>query len=158
MDLNELYKYAQYLGIENIINENTIYKQFNKPSGGETKRILILKSFMPILEDKSKIKYIFNDEITAGLDEDNWFRVRNLIELLQEKGIKFITIDHHPSFICYNKYQVNKRERQVEIKNIEIEESFESFLFSLFNEEDKSNKETSRTEIDVWIDEEFEIV
>ena len=158
MDLNELYKYAEYLGIENIINENTIYNQFNKPSGGETKRILILKSFMPILENKSKIKYIFNDEITAGLDEDNWLRVRNLIELLQEKGIKFITIDHHPSFVCHNKYQVNKREIQVEIKNIEMEESFESFLFSLFNEEDKSNKETSRTEIDVWIDEEFEIV
>lgn len=158
MDLNKLYEYAKYLGIENIINEKTIYKQFNKPSGGETKRILILKSFMPILEGKSKVKYIFNDEITAGLDEENWLRVRTLIELLEEKGIKFVTIDHHPSFVCYKKYQVNKREREVKIKNVEMKKSFGSFVFSLFDKEDESNKEESRSEIDVWIDEEFEIV
>ena len=60
--------------------------------------------------------------------------------------------------MCYKKYQVNKREREVKIKNVEMKKSFGSFVFSLFDKEDESNKEESKSEIDVWIDEEFEMV
>ena len=93
---NSIYHWAKILKLEKIINENTINKPFSKPSGGETKRIIILQKLLPILLNYKTIKIIFCDEITAGLDIENQTIIRNLIEILKNKyRIKIVNIDHH---------------------------------------------------------------
>lgn len=93
---NCIFQWAKVLKLEGIINENTINKPFNKPSGGETKRIIILQKLLPILLHFKTVKVIFCDEITAGLDEENQQIIRNLLEILKTKyGIKIVNIDHH---------------------------------------------------------------
>jgi len=95
MNVNMLLYYALQLNIDNIINSDTIHELFIEPSGGEEKRIMILRALLPLLLSASTVKIIFNDEITSGLDIDNWRNVRGIIEELKIDGIKFVTIDHH---------------------------------------------------------------
>lgn len=93
---NEIFKWADFLKIGNIINKSTINQSFESPSGGEEKRIIILQKVLPILFEQSDIKVIFADEITAGLDNNNHLIVRSLIEKLKnEFGIVIVNIDHH---------------------------------------------------------------
>lgn len=95
MDVTMLLHYAKIMGIDNLINVATVRSPFEKPSGGEEKRIMILRALLPLLLDVSNVKIIFNDEITAGLDDDSWHHVRDIIDILKAKNVKFITIDHH---------------------------------------------------------------
>jgi ABC-type transport system involved in cytochrome bd biosynthesis fused ATPase/permease subunit len=91
-----IYKYANELCIDNIINMDTINEIFKSPSGGEEKRIMILRTFLPIILDQKNIKIVFCDEITAGLDDENWIIIRSMFEKLKkDKAIIFINIDHH---------------------------------------------------------------
>jgi len=90
-----LFNLAEMLGINNIINETTLYHPFVKPSCGEEKRILFLRGILPIFQDVSDIKVLFCDEITAGLDDENWQRVRKVIDMIKRKNISIISIDHH---------------------------------------------------------------
>lgn len=90
-----LLRYAQMLKIDNIINVHTLNKQFIRPSGGEEKRIMILRTLMPVILGE-QVKVVFNDEITAGLDYECWLCVRALVGEIKQRGVKFITIDHHP--------------------------------------------------------------
>jgi ABC-type multidrug transport system ATPase subunit len=91
----DLCHYADMIGIGNLINHNTLDKTFDCPSGGEEKRILSLQAFLPILLGDDKVKVIFCDEITAGLDPKNFEKFRDLVQILKDKGIRFITIEHH---------------------------------------------------------------
>ena len=89
-------KWAEYLQITSIINKNTLEKSFNTPSGGEKKRINILRMLLPIFTYQSHIKLLFLDEITAGLDDDTHDIVRKLMDKLKnEFNIMVINIDHH---------------------------------------------------------------
>lgn len=97
--VNELLEFAKSIDIDNIINANTLNTAFIKPSGGEKKRIMILRSLLPVLLNMSPAKIVFNDEITSGIDHESWLSVRSLIEKLQCEGVRFITIDHHDTSI-----------------------------------------------------------
>ncbi len=145
--------YAEILGIDNVINESTLDQGFEKPSGGEEKRILTLRAFLPILLGSSNIKIIFNDEITAGLDDKNWTKVRTIIDEIKLKyGVKFVTIDHHE--FEAEKLMVKKKTKSIK-KHIEKPKPNDliSWLGSMFTsgivkkEESKENKG-----IEVWID------
>jgi len=91
----ELLKRAELLGIANIVNKDTLKKPFSQPSGGEKKRIIFLKEFLPILMGHSKIEIAFLDEVSAGLDEISFSKVREFIEEAKSKGLKVVSIDHH---------------------------------------------------------------
>nr|QBK88870.1 MAG: AAA ATPase domain protein [Mimivirus LCMiAC01] len=87
---------AKILQIENIINSETLGESFVKPSGGEVKRIMIIRAILPILTNCTKVQYIFADEMTAGLDEESWTLVRSLFDEIQKKyNIRVVSIDHH---------------------------------------------------------------
>lgn len=87
--------YSKLLGLEKIINIDKIDKPFQNPSGGEIKRICILRKFLPILLKDICPKVIFADEISAGLDDINFQRVRDLIEDIKSKyGIVFVVVEH----------------------------------------------------------------
>jgi Fe-S cluster assembly ATPase SufC len=91
----ELLKRAERLGINNIINKDTLKKPFSNPSGGEKKRIIFLKYVLPILMNSSKVMIAFLDEVSAGLDTSSFAKVRVLIEEIKAKGVKVVSIDHH---------------------------------------------------------------
>jgi ABC-type dipeptide/oligopeptide/nickel transport system ATPase subunit len=148
-----LCKYAQILGIDNLINESTLDKKFEKPSGGEEKRILTLRAFLPILLGISKVKIIFNDEITAGLDDKNWGKVREIIDEIKTKfGIKFVTIDHHD--FSAPKLIVKKKTRKSQnVKTKPLAKSLVAYLGSMFTSGIvKNNDDKDKKGIDVWID------
>lgn len=93
---SEILKLAENLNINKIVNKDTLDKPFESPSGGEEKRIIILQKFLPIIINDQKVKVIFLDEITSGLDSENQIIIRNLIEKIKtEFKIKIINIDHH---------------------------------------------------------------
>lgn len=97
-DKEIMIEYAKRLGIAKIIvKENgEMFDSFIKPSGGEIKRILILKAILPILCGKFTPKVIFDDEVTAGLDDNNWQIVQDIFKEIQTKyGVVFVSIDHH---------------------------------------------------------------
>ncbi len=145
--------YAEILGIDNLINESTLNNCFEKPSGGEEKRILTLRAFMPILLGLSKVKIIFNDEITAGLDEKNWTKVRSIIEEIKSKyGVKFVTIDHHDFSAL--KLTVKKKSRNKKtILTKPPTKSIVAWLGSMFvSGIIKNDKKDDSKGIDVWID------
>lgn len=91
----ELLKRAELLGINNIINKDTLKKPFSDPSGGEKKRIIFLKYVLPILMNSSTVMIAFLDEVSAGLDVSSFAKVRDLIEEIKSKGVKVVSIDHH---------------------------------------------------------------
>ena len=107
-ELATLYHYAGILGIQNIINDHTIDKPFKKPSGGEEKRIMLLRAILPILHGHSDIKVLFCDEITSGLDEINRVKVRSLIDAIKDKRVAIVSIDHG-NIICDRSYKVQKK-------------------------------------------------
>ena len=93
---NIILKWAKYLHITSIINKDTLDKSFKSPSGGEKKRINILRMLLPIFTKQSTIKLLFLDEITSGLDDKTHDIVRKLIDKLKSKfKIIIINIDHH---------------------------------------------------------------
>ncbi len=144
--------YSKMLGINNIINKDTLDCNFTKPSGGEEKRILTLRALLPIILGFSNVLIIFNDEITAGLDYDNWKKVRTLIEEIKlERGVKFVTIDHHD--FDAPKLSIKKKlcERKTKA-SISHKQHFVSYLSSLFTSGIiKEDKEPPKN-ILVWID------
>jgi ABC-type lipoprotein export system ATPase subunit len=95
MNIPALLHYARMLQIDNIINISTINMPFINPSGGEEKRIMILRTLLPLIIDYHSVKVVFNDEITSGLDDEAWWHARGLVTILKSEGIKFVTIDHH---------------------------------------------------------------
>jgi len=153
INLDILFEYSIKMNIDNIINYDTINKPFKKPSGGEEKRILILRAIMPILMKVTNIKIIFNDEVTAGLDENNWLLVRKIFTNLKEQfGIRFITIDHHNFDADINLSVKKKIIKKLTVKeNIINNENFISKIFcNLYKkEQEKINKEDSQ--LYVWI-------
>lgn len=160
-----LLSYAEKLGINNVVREETLEKPFKKVSGGEIKRIMFLQFFLPIIMGVSIVKVAFLDEITAGLDIGSFEKVRKVInELKQEKNIKFVTIDHHDYEVDV-KLNVKKKEVSKIALNVKNEEekkkrnSWLSYVFTYvrFDEEtdntidaeDDKNKEEK--DIRVWI-------
>jgi len=91
----KLLHHADLLGIENIINKDTLHKPFSNPSGGEKKRIVFLKCVLPILLDSSTVMIAFLDEVSAGLDAVSFAKVRIMIEEMKTKGVNVVSIDHH---------------------------------------------------------------
>jgi len=88
--------WASFLQLSNIINLNTLDSSFTSPSGGEVKRINSLQMLLPIFMNQIKIKVLFLDEVTSGLDDETHSIVRKLIEQLKnEYNITVINIDHH---------------------------------------------------------------
>lgn len=89
-------KWATFLQLSNIVNSTTLDNSFSTPSGGEVKRLNILQMFLPIFMDQIKIKVLFLDEITSGLDDDTYNIVRRLIEYIKShSNITIVNIDHH---------------------------------------------------------------
>lgn len=88
-------EYASILKLR-IITPEKLDKPFKNPSGGEEKRTMILKALLPILLGSTNLIVLFLDEVTAGLDHDNWLIVRGLIDhLKKEHDIYVMNIDHH---------------------------------------------------------------
>lgn len=88
---------AKRLDIDNIINEDTINEKFNSPSGGQQKRIMIIKTILPLYvnEVKDMSNHIFFlDESLANLDHDSKEKVMMVIQDLMNKGAVFLVIDH----------------------------------------------------------------
>jgi ABC-type lipoprotein export system ATPase subunit len=96
---NKLIEMSEFLKISVVINKETLDSPFCNPSFGQVKRIMILRSLLPILLDCVHIRFIFADEVTAGLDTENWKIVQELFNLLMTKyNITMVSIDHHPEF------------------------------------------------------------
>jgi ABC-type lipoprotein export system ATPase subunit len=96
MNIQVLLYFSEMLQITKIINASTLHLPFHDGvSGGEEKRVMILRTLLPLILDDHSIKVVFNDEITAGLDDEAWEHARGLVTMLKSQGIKFITIDHH---------------------------------------------------------------
>jgi ABC-type lipoprotein export system ATPase subunit len=96
MNIQALLFFSEMLQITKIINASTLNLPFhNGVSGGEEKRIMILRTLLPLILKVHSVKVVFNDEITAGLDDEAWEQARELVNMLKSQGIKFITIDHH---------------------------------------------------------------
>ena len=68
----KIIRYAQILGLEKIINEDKLDSPFQNPSGGEMKRICILRKFFTILIGDICPKVIFADVFSSGLDDLNF--------------------------------------------------------------------------------------
>jgi len=97
-----LFKYAKRLGLGRIINEETIDKNWDEPSTGEIQRIMFLFGILPILHGK-KIRVLFLDEITSGLDYGAWLIVMTIItELRHKHELAVVIIDHHE---CFNNHE-----------------------------------------------------
>lgn len=95
-DETHVFNWSSMLNLNSIINYNTYNKPFKNPSGGEIKRIIILKKILPIVLYKRNVKILFCDEITAGLDAKNQMSVRKLLNILKNNfGIVIVNIDHH---------------------------------------------------------------
>ncbi len=151
---NKLCEYAKIIGIENIINKDTLDTCFNKPSGGEEKRILTLRGLLPILFGISNVKIVFNDEITAGLDDNNWLKVRNLIEFIKTNyGVKFVTIDHHE--FTAQKLQVKKKtfnKTKLKVNTSNNNKNIITYLSGLFTSGLIKDEKENNKSILVWID------
>ena len=154
VDIVQLCHYAKMLGIDNVINESTLNCTFTKPSGGEEKRIMFLRAVLPILSKASIVKAIFCDEVTAGLDDVNWARVRNVIDDLKQMGIKFVTIDHH-EFKPDVTYNVQKVVEDLPIREvIPVKTSWFDNMMNTYRYRYKSPKETGKkTKVHVWLPE-----
>jgi ABC-type lipoprotein export system ATPase subunit len=153
-DVAQLFKYAQILGIDNVINEQTLNSTFTRPSGGEEKRIMFLRAILPILCDVSHVKVIFCDEVTAGLDDVNWNRVRIVIDDIKKKGVKFVTIDHH-EFEPDITYNVKKEIEPLPIrKDVSVKPSWFDNLMDTYRYRYKNPKDTGKkTRVHVWLEE-----
>lgn len=141
----KIISYSVLLGLEKVINANKIDKPFQDPSGGETKRICILRKFIPILLKDICPKVIFTDEINTGLDEQNFLKVRQLIEHIKnEFKIVFITVEHRE---YQSKTQVINLEVSLDsnidsnykFEHSKSDQSYLDKLFSSFN--NKPDKE-----------------
>lgn len=172
----KLYIMSKDLGIDNIINEDTINEKFQKPSMGEEKRILFLRSILPILSNpKNDVKVIFCDEITSGLDhrsqENSSFqKMRNVINMLKKLyKISFVTIDHHDieKSDISKSYTVEKKEIDVEVtkkKNVSYKKvtsnSILNFVLDCFqkaiNQYKKLDDTKTKKKIVAWLTEENE--
>jgi ABC-type multidrug transport system ATPase subunit len=151
MDISLLLELSLKIGIAHLFENLDL--PFKEPSGGETKRILILRSLLPLIQGCSKVKYLFNDEVLVGLDEVNYLKVRPIFERLKENGIRIITIDHHPfDGKGIIKVPVKFKKQEILIKENKITESktFLTWLLKLFFNE--KEKETSQTKILAWLD------
>ena len=121
---SDIFKWSSQLKLDDVINLETLYKPFASPSGGEEKRIIILQKFLPILLNYKKIKIIFTDEISAGLDHDTQLIVRQFIEILKyQYNIIIVNIDHHKykteDLIKLSATKVMDREYPFNIEEIE---------------------------------------
>tara|TARA_B100000242_G_C42863884_1_gene400987 strand:+ start:36 stop:695 length:660 start_codon:yes stop_codon:yes gene_type:complete len=174
INVKQLLIMSEDLDIDNIINENTIYEKFQKPSMGEQKRILFLRSILPIIcNPKNDVKVIFCDEITSGLDhqqkeKSSFQKVRNVINMLKKKhNISFVTIDHHdiPKSDISKSYVVNKKVIDIEVtneKNVSYKKVTSFSILNLIfdyvqkaiNEYKKFDNNKSKTKIEVWLTEE----
>lgn len=151
-DLDTLCRYACELHIDNLINRETIGKAFESPSGGETKRILILRALMPIILKRTRAKVIFSDEVTAGLDEENWQRVRRI---MMAQDVKWITIDHH----TFEALKATVKKRECEEAKVDVPADLVStdhswctaITMSYKTEEDGDEKNEKKKPPHVWI-------
>ena len=156
-----LCSYAKKLGLDALINADTLDSKFHKPSGGEVTRITILIEFLPILLDLKEIILVFIDEI-SGLDVSSYHKVREVIEDLKlSKSIKFVTIEHQD--LC--KYGVKEVYIRKEIYRIERPKStnlhdmkqFSTMFHQVrhwfgFDEKIIDENTENNTGIIVWID------
>ena len=149
----EIIKYSKILGLDKIINESKIDQPFQNPSGGEIKRICILQKFIPILLGEICPQVIFTDEISSGLDEQNFLKVRELMEYIKEKyQIVFIVVEHR-EYDCETKLINLEVKKELEIDPDYVfhysvskeKKSYIDELFSSFNLESKKEKETEIT-------------
>jgi ABC-type dipeptide/oligopeptide/nickel transport system ATPase subunit len=105
-----LYQYAEKLGIDHLINNDVINKKFQKPSGGEQKRIMFLTNILPTLHNIGNVKVMFLDEVTAGLDPNSWNKVMGVIDDLKiNYNIAMVIIDHHDIVKVDYTYKVKKK-------------------------------------------------
>ncbi len=156
-----LCSYAKKLGLDPLINADTLDSKFHKPSGGEVTRITILIEFLPILLDLKEIKLVFIDEI-SGLDAGSYHKVREIIEdLKRNKNVKFVTIEHQDLrkygvkevYICKEMHRIERPKSS----NLHEMKQF-STMFHLvrhwfgFDEKIIDENTDNNTEIFVWID------
>ena len=153
-DVTQLYRYSRVLGIDNVINKSTLNCTFTKPSGGEEKRIMFLRAVLPILSGSSKVRAIFCDEVTAGLDDVNWARVRSVIDDIKKTGVKFVTIDHH-EFEADITYHVKKAVEDLPSHELaSVKPSWFDNMMNTYRYRYKSPKEASKkTKVHVWLPE-----
>jgi ABC-type multidrug transport system ATPase subunit len=163
--LEKLFHYANRLGLAHLINQGTLTIPFKNPSGGELKRIIFLHYVLPILLGVSKVQIIFLDEVTAGLDNETFVMVRDLIDELKERGVKVVSIDHH-DYPVDLRVEVFKKEVPITQPQKPMKEpSFLGRMMKKFfphayhkededlekgNEVEKGNKEEQETAIKVW--------
>jgi Fe-S cluster assembly ATPase SufC len=149
----KLFEYAEILGISNIVSEQNIEMPFSNPSGGETKKLVLMRYILPILMDKSNIMIMFLDEVSAGLDEVSLTNVRSLIEKVKSKGVKVVSIDHHDYPTDYN---VRVFKKIIPTSHVKIDILISSFMCRIFprvypQKEDTVMKTVQvTTDIAVW--------
>jgi ABC-type lipoprotein export system ATPase subunit len=98
-----MYEWAGRLGINQIICREKIGEKFQNPSGGEKKRITLLRLLMFTLYKIKKglhvPRFIVVDEPCAGLDNDTWMAVQSMFNHMTKHKIRIIFIDHHDGAI-----------------------------------------------------------
>jgi len=155
----QLIKRANELGISNVINDNTLSKPFLSPSGGEEKRIIFLQSVLPIFCGISSVKIVLLDEVSAGLDDESFSKVRVMIEEIKSIGVKVVSIDHH-KFVSKNMKEIEVFKKVVSIptkskpKVLSLWQKIKARFFPYVYQRDNEDKDLEKcehtTEIFVW--------
>ena len=151
--IHKLFEYAEILSISNVVNEQNIELPFSNPSGGETKKIVLLRYIFPILMGESKIMILFLDEVSAGLDDTSFMKVRSLIDEVKAKGVRVVSIDHHDYPTDYNvrvfKKIIHTNHEQPDKKTLSLMHKIFPRVYHKKKEIDmKTDRET--TDIVVW--------
>ena len=99
---------------------------------------------------ESNIMILFLDEVSAGLDDISFTKVRSLIEEVKAKGVKVVSIDHHEYPTDYN-VKVFKKIIPANYNHLQSNKKKQSLIHMYHKKEEnaiKANHET--TEIVVW--------
>lgn len=90
----EILAYCDAVGLNHLINKETIDKPFARPSGGEQKRLVVLQRILPLLINPYHHgkKIVCLDEVSTGLDQEARNRMYRLLNTI--KGVHILVIDH----------------------------------------------------------------
>jgi ABC-type transporter Mla maintaining outer membrane lipid asymmetry ATPase subunit MlaF len=127
--MQKLFEYAEILGISNVVSEQNIDMPFSNPSGGETKKLVLLRYILPILMGESKIMILFLDEVSAGLDDASFTKVRALIDEVKAMGIRVVSIDHHD---YPTDYHVRVFKKIIPTTHLQIDKKVSSLIHKIF--------------------------
>jgi len=90
-------RWAARLRLDKVVTAESLNAPSQSPSGGEEKRVVILRELLPVLCGLRTVVAIFCDEVTAGMDMHTRESVRGVFAEVMRMcpGCRLMWIDHH---------------------------------------------------------------